>query len=410
MELLAPAGNRERLETALRFGADAAYGGGARFGLRAYSVGFDEDELPEAVALCHEHNARFYHTLNAYLRQDDLAGCRQEIQRLSKSGVDALIVSDPGVLFLLREEGYTGEIHMSTQANTLNAAAAKFWQEAGVTRVVLARECSLADIRAIKDAAPDLELEAFVHGAMCIAYSGRCLLSSAMEGRDGNRGACSQICRRGFEMRQQDREDGDWYPIEEDGSASYVLNSRDLNLLENLAELEAAGVDSIKIEGRMKTSYYVATVCNAYRMALDDLAAGSDFREELLKETDAIRHRPYTTGFYFAQERPDEQRETPWENANPQNYEFVGVVLESLPDGRALIEQRNRFYLPDTLEYIRPGSVGTAFHMHSMQDDKGEMVDVAPHPQQKLIVETDIPLQVGDLLRKEIAQDVQKQS
>ena len=406
-ELLAPAGNRERLDAALHFGADAVYGGGKRFGLRAYADNFDIEELTAAVQACHQQGKRFYYTLNAYLQQADLPALRTHLQELEQTGVDALIISDPGVLMTVREAGCALELHLSTQANALNAAAARFWAQAGVQRLVLARECTLTDIRHIRDALPpEVELECFVHGAMCIAYSGRCLLSNMLDGRDGNRGACSQVCRRRFELREHG-DNGLYYPIEEGEHGTYVFNSRDMNLIADLATLCEAGIDSFKIEGRMKTAYYVATVVNAYRMALDGLAAGQPWNPAIGEELLKIRHRPYSTGFYFADSRPQEQRETQNENANIQTHEFVGVVQGyDAQQGALLVEQRNRFYPGDELEVISPGRLGQHLLVARMTDHDGNPLQSARHPQQQVYLYADAgkDCHPGDLLRRRMEQ------
>jgi len=391
------------MDAALHFGADAVYGGGKQFGLRAFSDNFNIEELADAVSSCHRRGRRFYYTLNAYLHQGDLAGLCAEIRDIAQSGVDAFLVSDPGVLLTLREMGIETEVHLSTQANALNSAAVRFWYQAGVKRMVLARECTLNDIRAIRAEIPEeVELETFVHGAMCIAYSGRCLLSTMINQRDGNRGACSQVCRRPFEMRERDDE-GLYYPIKEDNTGTYVLNSRDINMIAHLKELRDAGVDSLKIEGRMKTAFYVATVVNAYRLALDDLGNGRDWNPETAEELLKIRHRPYSTGFFFADEKPEETRETQFENANIQTHEFVGVVLAyDAEAGCIQVEQRNRFFDGDALEVVTPGALGKAFRVRGLRDEEGAPLECARHPQQHVAMDVDIPLHSGDLLRKRI--------
>lgn len=412
-ELLAPAGNRERLDVALRYGADAVYCGGRKLGLRAFAENFDMEELAAAAVHCHGHGKKLYFTLNAYLRESDLPGLAAYVKDAAAAGVDAFIVSDPGALVVLKETLPQAELHISTQANALNAAAARFWQAAGASRVILARECTLTDIRSIKDAVGEgLELEAFVHGAMCVSYSGRCLLSSILDGRDGNQGACSQPCRRNFHLTERNG-DGEYYPIVEEENGTYILNSKDMNMIRHLAALRDAGVDSFKIEGRMKTVFYVATVVNAYRMALDGLARGEGFREEWAEEVEKIRHRPYGTGFYFADIHPEEERETQWENANPQSHDFVGVIRDAsalcapritLTTGQKLllVEQRNRFFAGDELECLSPGTAGRPFQVEAIYDEEGTSQDSAPHPQQRLWLAAAIGWEPapGDLLRR----------
>lgn len=405
-ELLAPAGNRERLDAAFRYGADAVYCGGKRLGLRAFSENFDMEELAEAAADCHTQDKKIYFTLNAYLKQGDLHDLPSYVRDVWATGVDAFIVSDPGALSIIKETIPEAELHISTQANVLNAAAARFWQTAGASRIILARECSLKDIREIRAAVGDkLELETFVHGAMCVSYSGRCLLSSILDGRDGNQGACSQPCRRNFTLMERGG-DGECYPIEEDGNGTYILNSRDMNMIRHIRTLLDAGVSSFKIEGRMKTVFYVSTIVNAYRMALDAAIYGEPFQEEWFRETEKVRHRPYCHGFYFADSEKKEPRETQWENANPQSYDFVGVILEEDGQGECVaVEQRNRFFAGDVLECLSPGRPGWSFKVKGIFDENGNEQDSAPHPQQRLFLETDAQQGAGfgkgDLLRKE---------
>ncbi|MEJ2699846.1 MAG: U32 family peptidase, partial [Desulfuromonadales bacterium] len=296
-ELLAPAGNLEKLRTALDFGADAVYAGGERFGLRALAGNFSSEDLGRAVALTRSRGRRFYLTLNAYLRPGEVAAFADYLEELRPLELDAYIVSDPGVLALVQAVDPQRPVHLSTQANTTNAAAARFWGRAGVRRINLARELTLAEIRAVR-AATDVELEVFVHGAMCVAYSGRCLVSAALTGRSANRGACAHPCRWRYALQEETRP-GKYFPLEEDGRGTYLFNSRDLCLVEHLPELLKAGIDSMKIEGRMKSRYYVAAVTRVYRAALDRYLADPDgyefdplWREELEK----VSHRPYGPG------------------------------------------------------------------------------------------------------------------
>ena len=398
-ELLAPAGNFDRLRFALRYGADAVYCGGKQLGLRSFAENFTMDELRAAAAQCHALGKKLFVTVNAFLKDSDLGFLDEYLDALGESGVDALIVTDPAVIMTAKKRIPHMELHLSTQANTPNSRSAAFWHELGVKRVVLARELSLEEIRELRQNTPDsLELEAFVHGAMCVSYSGRCLLSNFLNGREGNRGACVQPCRWKYELREQGK-DGLWMPVEEDGRGTYFLNSRDLNMIAHLRELHEAGVSSFKIEGRMKTVFYVAAVTNAYRMALDGALAGRPFDPALEAELEKLRHRPYTTGFYF----PGAQTEQTTGDDYPQTYDFVAVVLEQGADGRVLVEQRNRFFLGDRLEALSPGSLGHPLRVLSIEDEAGQSRQSAPHPCERLWLRVDAPLSPGDLLRKQCA-------
>lgn len=399
MELLSPAGNFERLKYALHYGADAVYCGAKSFGLRAMAENFTFDELSEAAKYAHARNRRIYVAVNAFLRNEDLKALPETLRTLQSCNVDALIVSDPAAIEACKAHIPQMELHLSTQANTTNAASALFWHALGIKRIVLARELSMEEIREIRRETPDtLELEAFVHGAMCVSYSGRCLLSNFLNGRDGNRGECVQPCRWRYEIRERGK-DGLWMPVEEDGRGTYLLNSRDLNMIAHLGELQKAGVASAKIEGRMKTALYVAAVTNAYRIALDDLAAGKPFDERLEAELEKPRHRPYTTGFYFGK-GPAEQTDC---NDCPQTHEFVAAVLESDPaNSRALILQKNRFFAADVLERLTPGSLGKALSVVRLETEAGEAVSSAPHPAQRLWLYTEEPLKPMDILRKRL--------
>lgn len=393
-ELLAPAGNLNKLETALAFGADAVYAAGKQFGLRAYADNFSESELRQGVALCHAKGKKFYVTANIYADDGDLSALPAYARSLNEAGVDGVIVSDLGVFSVFQEEASALDLHVSTQANVTNAAAAKAWAALGAKRIVLARETSLADIRRIRDALPDsVELEAFVHGAMCIAYSGRCLLSSYFTDRAGNKGECVQCCRWEYDLVEKSR--GEALPVEEDARGTYLLSSKDLRMIEHLGELIEAGVSSMKIEGRVKSEYYVAGAVNAYRRALDDVAAGRPFDRALLEETEKISHRGYTTGFYFGERggRAGESKPT-------ATHTFVAEVTECR-NGIATVEMRNRFAVGDELEVL---SAGRAFNRTFVVDDietaDGEHIAVADKVQARLKLRTDLPLAPHDILRR----------
>ncbi len=394
-ELLAPAGSMEALQAALRFGADAVYLGGPLLQLRAKSAGFTFDEIADAAKLVHALGKRLFVTVNALAFSDEIGKLPAYGNRLLDCGVDAAIVSDLGVLTTLHRECPRLELHVSTQASCTNYASAKTWYELGAKRIVLAREMTVDEIRKLKRNIPDdLELEAFVHGAMCMAYSGRCLLSSAILGRSGNRGDCAQPCRWKYALVEETRPNQS-FPIIEEGNTSYVLSSRDLCCIGLLDELIDAGVTSLKIEGRMKTEYYVAVVVNAYRRVLD----GTMTVEEARRELDSVSHRPYTTGFYHG--------ELPQDHSNAgvytQTHRFAGAVL-ACENGIATVEQRNRFVKGDALEVVSPVLRNAILSADDITDADGAPVEVANKVKQILRIRTDLPLAPGDLLRLRIAE------
>ena len=389
-ELLAPVGSKAALFAALRFGADAVYLGGPMLQLRAKNAGFTFDELNDAARDVHAAGKRLYVTVNALAFSDEIDLLPDYANRLKECGAYALIVSDLGVLTTIRRACPSMELHVSTQASCTNFAAAKTWYELGAKRIVLARELTVQQIKALRARVPDgLELEAFVHGAMCMAYYGRCLLSAAILGRSANRGDCAQPCRWSYTLTEETRPEQS-FPIVQEGDSSYILSSRDLNCIELLDELKDAGVLSFKIEGRMKTEYYVAVVTNAYRRVLD----GTMTVEEAKQELDTVSHRPYTTGFYHG--------ELPRDHSNAGTYSqtrrFVGTVL-SCENGVAVIEQRNRFEAGDALEVVSPVLKNAVLHADSITDETGAPVTVANRVKQVLQIPTDLPLQPGDLLR-----------
>ena len=392
-ELLAPAGSLEALRAALRFGADAVYLGGPLLQLRAKSAGFTFDEIADAAKLVHAQGKRLFVTVNALAFNDEIIELPAYGNRLLDCGVDAAIVSDLGVLTTLHRECPRLELHVSTQASCTNYASAKTWYELGAKRIVLAREMTVDEIRKLKRNIPDdLELEAFVHGAMCMAYSGRCLLSSAILGRSGNRGDCAQPCRWKYALVEETRPNQS-FPIIEEGSTSYVLSSRDLCCIGLLDELIDAGVTSLKIEGRMKTEYYVAVVVNAYRRVLD----GTMTVEEARRELDSVSHRPYTTGFYHG--------ELPQDHSNAgvytQTHRFAGAVL-ACENGVATVEQRNRFVKGDAPEVVSPVLRNAILKADDITDADGTPVEIANKVKQILRIRTDLTLAPGDLLRLRI--------
>ncbi|MBR2924425.1 MAG: U32 family peptidase [Clostridia bacterium] len=401
MELLAPVGGMEQLRAAVRFGADAVYGGMKRYGLRAFAGNFDTDELKEAVALAHEHQAKFYVTMNILAEDDQLAGMVEAAREALACGVDAAIVSDLGAAALLHQQVPALPIHVSTQANITNATTARIWQQvAGVERIVLSRELRMEQIAAMRSALPEeLELEAFVHGAMCVAYSGRCLLSAALLGRSGNKGACAQPCRWQYHVVEEKRP-GEYLPICEDEHGTYLFSSNDLCMLPYLPQLQQAGIASLKIEGRMKTAYYVATVVSAYRQALDVLEKQGEeaFQKELphlMAELNKASHRSSNTGFYFGAPQP------PAGAAGfSQSMEYVGDILtDTKPGETALVRLKNRFYVGDTLEALTPqGSL--PFQVTSMiLDATGEAVKTASVAGTLLRMNFPFAVGAGDLLR-----------
>lgn len=396
-ELLAPAGNMERLKFALHYGADAAYCGGKMFGLRSFADNFTLEELRGAADYAHSLSKKLYVTVNAFLKNSDLPQLEEYLPALAQTGVDALIVTDPAVLMTLKERAPEMEFHISTQANTLNYRAAQFWEALGASRIILAREVSLEEIREIRARLrPETEIECFVHGAMCVSYSGRCLLSNYLSGRDGNRGECVQPCRWSYELRERGK-NGEWMPIEEDGRGTYLLNSRDLMMIEHLGALRDAGVSSFKIEGRMKTAFYVASVVSAYRRAIDDLLLERPFDRTLLQELGKLRHRPYTTGFYFGGDKTEQAEGSVY----LQTHEFVGVVLEYDGErGRALVEQRNRFFRGDALNVLSPGGFDGQVRVSRIVNLEGEEQESAPHPRQHLWLDLDGPVAPCDILRR----------
>lgn len=388
VELLAPAGTFLKLKTAFKFGADAVYFAGKKFGLRAFAGNFEDNEIEEAVKYAHSLNKKVYITVNILAHEADFDGLKDYILYLDKIGVDALIVADVGIIKLIRDIAPNLDIHVSTQANVTNSYSVKFFKDLGVKRIVLARELSLTEIKKIHEEVPDIELEAFVHGAMCISYSGRCLLSNYFTGRDSNRGACVQACRWEYTITEKSRQ-GQQFPIKEDERGTYILNSKDLCMIKHLKELEDAGVCSFKIEGRMKSEYYVACTVNAYKRALN----GEDID---VSELEKSSHRLFTTGFYFG-----EKDKECFESSSPvQTHEFMALVLEDEKDGYVKIEQRNRFKVGDSLEVLSPDeNFNKIIVVTEIKNLKGELIDDAKKVQEVLLLKTDLHLKEGDILR-----------
>ena len=402
LELLAPAGDMEKLKTAVRFGADAVYFGGEMFSLRAGAGNFSIDEIKEAMDWLHENNARGYMTVNIYPHNGDIEPLKDYLVKIRDIPIDAFLVSDPGVMTLIKELIPGAEIHLSTQANTTNYLTAKFWAAQGCKRIVCAREMSLEELKIMRRELPDdIEIEAFVHGAMCISYSGRCLLSNFMAGRDANKGACTHPCRWKYALVEEQRP-GEYYPIEEDSRGSYILNSRDLCMIDKIPDLAEAGVYSLKIEGRMKSMYYVATVVSAYRAAIDAYLADPDsyvFDNAWFEELCKASHREFTHGFYY--NKPTDKDQNYLTSEYIRDYSFVGLVRETDPaSGLTTVEQRNKFGVGDTVEIFGPRTPYYEEVIKEMYNEEGEAMESAPHPQQILRIRFDRTPEEGFIIRK----------
>lgn len=400
IEVLSPAGNMDRLKMAIRYGADAVYCAGQSFGLRASSSNFSNEELKEAVEFAHSHGKKIYVTCNIIPHNEDLVGLEDYLKFLESIHVDAIIVADLGIFLLAKRVAPNLERHVSTQANTTNYLTTEFWKEQGASRVVVAREVSIADIKTMKEAA-DIEIEAFVHGAMCISYSGRCLLSNYFTTRDANRGQCTQACRWKYSLVEENRP-GEYYPIEEDQHGTYIFNSKDLCLLKYIPDLVEAGVDSLKIEGRMKSVHYAATVTKVYREAVDSYLADPEHYEvkpEWIEELEKISHRPYTEG--FSVEKPDETAQNYGESSNTQTHDFIGLVEGyNAEEGYAYLEQRNNFKVGDEVEFCQPHGELVHHVITKMTDEEGNEITVAPHPQMKVRLYIDTPLEQYAMMRR----------
>ena len=397
-ELLAPAGNLDKLACALRFGADAVYCGLEQFSLRALAGNLSMDDLRKGCDLAHAQGKRLYLTLNAFLRPGEESEAKELLESLKDVPIDAYIVADPGMVLLSQELDPSRPLHLSTQANTTSSAAAHFWQLQGVKRLNVARELSLEEIATMHSEIPGVELEIFVHGAMCMAYSGRCLLSAGLSGRSANRGACSHPCRWQYALQEETRP-GEFFPVEEDARGTYILNSRDLCLINHIPELLGTGIHSLKIEGRMKSLYYVAAVTRVYRAALDRWQAGPDHYQldpQWHLELNAVSHRPYGTGFLF-------DRDQAFVHAEDSSYhrqcDFVGIVKDVLPEGFFLIEGRNRIQSGDCLEVIGPQMINlTTTFSDAIASDGSRVSTVQPNA----MVRMRLPegSRTGDLLRR----------
>lgn len=405
VELLIPAGSLEVLKTAVRYGADAVYIGGEAFGLRAKAHNFTIPDMKEGIAFAHEHECKVYLTVNVFAHNRDIEGIREYFRTLREVPVDALIISDPGVFMMAKELLPDTEIHISTQANNTNYETYRFWYRMGAKRVVSARELSLEEIGEIRKHIPeDMEIESFIHGAMCISYSGRCLLSNYFTGRDANQGACTHPCRWKYAVVEEKRP-GEYLPVEEDDRGTYIFNSKDLCMVEYIPEMMEAGIDSFKIEGRMKTALYVATVARTYRKAIDDYKTSPElyrsnmdyYREEISKCT----YRQFTTGFYFG--KTTEESQIYDSNTYIREYTYLGMVEQTDTQGRIVLEQRNKFAVGETIEAMLFDGRNQELVVQEIRDDEGNIMESAPHPKQRLHVNLGVQLPIGCILRRKEA-------
>ena len=399
-ELLIPASSLEVLKTAVMFGADAVYIGGEAFGLRAKAKNFSMEDMKEGVRFAHDHGARVHVTVNILAHNDDLEGAAEYLKELKEIGPDALIIADPAIFMLAKEICPEIERHVSTQANNTNYGTFNFWWNLGAKRVVTARELSLKEIKEIRAHIPEeMEIESFIHGAMCISYSGRCLLSNFFTGRDANQGACTHPCRWKYSVVEETRP-GEYMPVYENERGTYIFNSKDLCMIEHIPELVEAGIDSLKIEGRMKTALYVATVARTYRKAIDDYFTDPKLYEKNMywyqAEISKCTYRQFTTGFYFG--KPDENTQIYDNNTYVNEYIYLGIV-EAVKDNLCRIEQRNKFCVGDTIEIMKPDGTNVPVTVEAMYTDDGESVDSAPHPKQVLWIKLSEAAKKYDLLR-----------
>lgn len=402
-ELLIPASSLEVLKIAVMFGADAVYIGGEVFGLRAKAKNFTLDEMKKGVDFAHKRNVKVYITANILAHNSDLKAVREYFSELKNVNMDALIISDPAIFCIAKEILPETELHISTQANNTNYGTYNFWYNLGAKRVVSARELSLSEIKEIRKNIPDdMEIETFIHGAMCISYSGRCLLSSFMAGRDANKGACTHPCRWKYAVVEESRP-GEYMPVFENERGTYIFNSKDLCMVEHIPDLIDAGIDSFKIEGRMKTALYVATVARTYRMAIDDYLENSEKYLEKLPEyrkmISQCTYRQYTTGFFYG--KPDENTQIYDNNVYERDYVYLGIVGEQEGPCKYCIEQRNKFLVGEEIEVMKPDGRNIKATVKSIMDEYGNELESAPHPKQKLVIDLGMELDKYDILRKE---------
>lgn len=403
IELLAPAGDINKLKTAVEYGADAVYLGGESFGLRKASKNFSMEDIKWATDYLHERGKKIHVTLNIIPHNHDMEGVEDYIKDLYEIGVDALIVADPGMFMKVKEVAPDFPIHISTQGSVTNVETVKFWQKLGAERVVMARELSLKEVAdIIKEVGDSIEVETFAHGAMCMSYSGRCLLSNYMTGRDANMGDCAQPCRYKYHLVEEKRP-GEYFPIEEHDEGTFIMNSKDLCMIEHIDEMIEAGIASLKIEGRVKSEYYLATVIRSYRMAIDAYYRDPEnykYDPSLLEEIKKISHRDFTTGFFFGQ--ANENSQVYKDNSYIRGYDFVGIVLDYDEDTKiATIEQRNRVFVGEEIEIFGPGVKHFDYKIEKMLDDKDREIDVANKAKQIFKIKIDQPIKKGFILRRE---------
>ncbi|MCI9354647.1 MAG: U32 family peptidase [Firmicutes bacterium] len=404
-ELLAPAGDLEKLKIAVLYGADAVYIGGEAYGLRAKAKNFDMEKMKEGIDFAHAYGVKVYVTANIYAHNADFEGMADYFKQVEKIGADAVLISDLGVFSVAKEAAPNLEIHVSTQANNTNYKSAQMWHQLGAKRIVVARELSLKEIKQIRQNIPqDMEIEAFVHGAMCISYSGRCLLSNYLSGRDANKGACAHPCRWKYHLVEETRP-GEYMPIEENERGTYIYNSKDLCMLEHIPDLVDAGVVSLKIEGRMKTPFYVGTVIKAYRMAIDDYFESDEkYYKNIplyMQEVSKASHRDYTTAFYY--EKPDGNQQVYTNNSYIREYDFIGMIKQNSDECNcAIVEQRNKFSVGEVIEVMPAKGNSFSMKVETMWNEQGEKILSAPHPQQILKVQFDRPVKEFDMMRKSV--------
>ncbi len=404
-ELLIPASSLEVLKTAVVFGADAVYIGGEAFGLRAKAKNFSMEDMKEGIAFAHAHGVKVYVTANILAHNRDLEGVRAYFEELKEIKPDALIIADPGVFMLAKEICPEIERHISTQANNTNYLTYQFWYQQGAKRVVSARELSMEELRELRAHIPeDLEIETFVHGAMCISYSGRCLLSNYFTGRDANQGACTHPCRWKYAVMEESRP-GEYLPVYENERGTYIFNSKDLCMIEHIPELLESGIDSFKIEGRMKTALYVATVARTYRKAIDDCLKSRELYEEHMpwykEQIAACTYREFTTGFFYG--KPDESSQIYDNNTYQKGYTYLGIVGDVDAENYIHLEQRNKFSVGEMIEIMKPDGENLAVRVEAILNEEGEAMESAPHPQQKLRVKLSGKADVCDILRRKEA-------
>lgn len=401
-ELLIPASSLEVLKIAVIYGADAVYIGGEAFGLRAKAKNFSMEEIKEGIAFAHAHDVKVYITANILAHNGDLDGVREYFAELREIKPDALIISDPGVYMIAKEVCPEIERHISTQANNTNYGTYRFWYEQGAKRVVSARELSLAEIKEIRANIPDdLEIETFIHGAMCISYSGRCLLSNYFTGRDANQGACTHPCRWKYAVVEEKRP-GEYLPVYENERGTYIFNSKDLCMIEHIPELMESGIDSFKIEGRMKTALYVATVARTYRRAIDDYKQSPELYKEHMawyqEQISNCTYRQFTTGFFFG--KPSDEAQIYDNNTYVKEYTYLGIVGERNEEGLYRIEQRNKFSVGESIEVMKPDGANITVTVQRIVDEEGHDMESAPHPKQVLYIDLGQPLAMYDILRR----------